>query len=210
MARRYIADCHFDHEALNVAMDKRGFNSVESMNEYMIKQWNSVVKRGDDVIILGDFCVSRDPERIRKLLLQLNGKKYMILGNHDSGIRNKQFDTTLFRGIYDYHKFSDCNKSVICSHYPILMYEGEYRKCNNGENKNYMLCGHVHDTSDNEALNRYIIMERERAGILGRSGEEVIEHPPANIINCFTVFSDYKPFTLEEWIKLTEKRLSDC
>lgn len=95
MARRYIADCHFDHEALNVAMDKRGFQSVESMNEYMIKQWNSVVKRGDDVIILGDFCVSRDPERIRKLLLQLKGKKYMILGNHDSGIRNKQFDTTL-------------------------------------------------------------------------------------------------------------------
>lgn len=90
------------------------------------------------------------------------------------------------------------------------MYEGEYRKCKNGENKNYMLCGHVHDTSDNAALNRYIIMERERAGILGRSEEEVIEHPPANIINCFTVFSDYKPLTLEEWIELTEKRLGDC
>ena len=79
MARRYIADCHFDHEALNNAMDKRGFESVESMNEYMIKQWNSVVKRGDDVIILGDFCISRDPERIRIFLSRLSGLSVMKL-----------------------------------------------------------------------------------------------------------------------------------
>ena len=33
--RYYIADPHFFHGALNTKMDRRGFESVEAMNEYM-------------------------------------------------------------------------------------------------------------------------------------------------------------------------------
>jgi calcineurin-like phosphoesterase family protein len=40
-------------------MDRRGFESGEAMNEYMIKQWNSRVSPGDEVVILGDFCLDR-------------------------------------------------------------------------------------------------------------------------------------------------------
>ena len=39
--RYYIADLHFCHSNLNQRMDRRGFESGEAMNEYMIKQWNS-------------------------------------------------------------------------------------------------------------------------------------------------------------------------
>ena len=38
--RYYISDLHFFHENMNTRMDKRGFESVEVMNEYMISQWN--------------------------------------------------------------------------------------------------------------------------------------------------------------------------
>ena len=34
--RYYIADSHFFHTGMNTRMDKRGFLSVEEMNEYMI------------------------------------------------------------------------------------------------------------------------------------------------------------------------------
>ena len=53
--RFYIADLHFCHSNLNQHMDRRGFESGEAMNEYMIKQWNSRVRPGDEVVILGDF-----------------------------------------------------------------------------------------------------------------------------------------------------------
>ena len=43
--RFYIADNHFFHERMNTAMDKRGFESLEAMHDYMIDQWNSVVRK---------------------------------------------------------------------------------------------------------------------------------------------------------------------
>ena len=55
--RYYIADLHFCHENLNTRMDCRGFESGEAMNEYMIAQWNSRVRKRDEVVILGDFCI---------------------------------------------------------------------------------------------------------------------------------------------------------
>ena len=55
MARYYIADLHFYHEAMNERMDCRGFGSVEEMNEYMISRWNDRVRKNDEVVILGDL-----------------------------------------------------------------------------------------------------------------------------------------------------------
>ena len=68
--RYYIADLHFCHENLNTRMDCRGFESGETMNEYMIAQWNSRVRKRDEVVILGDFCISkkgRDHSKCRNL-----------------------------------------------------------------------------------------------------------------------------------------------
>ena len=53
--RYYIADPHFFHGALNTKMDRRGFESVEAMNEYMLRQWNRKVRKNDEVVILGDL-----------------------------------------------------------------------------------------------------------------------------------------------------------
>lgn len=47
--RYYISDLHFFHENMNTKMDKRGFESVEAMNEYMISQWNKKVRKNDEV-----------------------------------------------------------------------------------------------------------------------------------------------------------------
>ena len=53
--RYYIADTHFFHRSLNEKMDQRGFEDIEQMNEYMIDQWNSKVRKNDEVVVLGDF-----------------------------------------------------------------------------------------------------------------------------------------------------------
>ena len=44
--RYYIADLHFFHDNLNRTMDCRGFSSVETMNGYIVEQWNRKVKPG--------------------------------------------------------------------------------------------------------------------------------------------------------------------
>ena len=52
------------------------------MNKELIKNWNSVVKAKDKVFILGDFCINA-PEEALEVIEQLNGRKFLVKGNHD-------------------------------------------------------------------------------------------------------------------------------
>ena len=85
--RYYIADCHFFHGGLNTKMDKRGFESTEAMNEYMIRKWNAKVRHSDEVVIIGDFSWG-NAEETNKLLGKLRGRLYLIQGNHDRFLTN--------------------------------------------------------------------------------------------------------------------------
>ena len=79
----YIADTHFDHDAI-ISFDNRPFLfGAEEMNAALIKNWNGVVGKDDTVYILGDFCWST-ADRWIEILKQLNGNKELILGNHEA------------------------------------------------------------------------------------------------------------------------------
>ena len=89
MSNFYIADTHFGH--LNIIkFDKRPFDSVQEMNDYLISRWNKKVKNGDTTYILGDFCWNKEAEWV-EILNKLNGNKVLIRGNHDL----KQMSRTL-------------------------------------------------------------------------------------------------------------------
>lgn len=53
-------------------------------NQLLIDAWNSVVGPNDIVFFLGDFSLSRNVELIRGWASKLNGRKRMIMGNHDT------------------------------------------------------------------------------------------------------------------------------
>ena len=76
-----IGDTHFYHKNI-IKYCNRPFSSVEEMNETLIKNWNSVVKRDDKVIVVGDFALC-GKDKIIEVGQRLNGKKTLILGNHD-------------------------------------------------------------------------------------------------------------------------------
>lgn len=76
-----ISDTHFNHYNI-VHRFGRPFESVNHMNEHMIERWNSVVKPGDKVYHLGDFAMGPKDEHY-KFITRLNGKKRLIVGNHD-------------------------------------------------------------------------------------------------------------------------------
>lgn len=198
--RYYIADLHFDHESLNHRMDNRGFATVEAMNEYMIAQWNGKVRAGDEVVILGDFCISPAGQDVNKLLKRLNGTKYLITGNHDKYLDSRLFDRSLFGWIEPYKELHDNKRKVVLCHYPIMCYNGQYNIHDDGRPKTYMLYGHVHNTYDQQLINEFQEITRNRKRMVFGKDEEM--NIPCNMINCFCMFSDYVPLSLDEWIEL--------
>ena len=200
--RYYIADLHFFHAAMNDRMDHRGFGSMEEMNEYMIMKWNKKVKRNDEVFIIGDLSWGT-AEETNALLKRLNGKLYLIQGNHDIFLSKRKMDLTLFQWVKSYEEVSDNKRKVVLCHYPIICYNGQYRLDKDGNPKTYMLYGHVHDTMDQKLIEQFQEIKRSTVVINAREQQQ---HIPCNLINCFCVYSDYEPLSLDEWIALDEKR----
>jgi calcineurin-like phosphoesterase family protein len=74
-------------EKIQEYCDKNGVvltddNIIEMMDKWLIDLWNSQVSKKDVVYILGDFSF-HNAEENKRLLSKLNGKKFLILGNHD-------------------------------------------------------------------------------------------------------------------------------
>ncbi|MBQ1736287.1 MAG: metallophosphoesterase [Lachnospiraceae bacterium] len=201
--RYYISDLHFYHANMNTQMDQRGFASFEEMNEYMIEQWNQKVRKNDEVVILGDFSIAKG-EKTNELLQRLKGKKYLIVGNHDRFLNDKTFDRSLFKRIELYMELNDNKRKVILSHYPVFCYNGQYRLNDQGEPKVYMLYGHVHNTYDELLINYFQNITRAQKRLVYHANEE--RPIPCNMINCFCMFSDYTPLTLDEWIEVDARR----
>lgn len=201
--RYYIADCHFFHRSLLTKMDQRGFESAEEMNEYMIERWNQKVKRNDEVVILGDFSWGNG-EQTNELLERLNGRKFLIKGNHDLYLKDKTFDPSHFEWIKDYAELHDNRRKVVLSHYPMICYNGQYRTDEQGTPTTWMLYGHIHNTHDQDNLDvccDYIARQTH-----ARIGTGEIAQIPMQMINCFCMRSDYQPLSLDEWIETEKKR----
>ncbi len=200
----FIADCHFFHESLNTRMDRRGFSSAAEMNAYMLKKWNDRVHRTDDVYILGDLSVG-SAQQTNALLEELKGKLYLIRGNHDRIGVSARFNASRFEWIKPYEELRDHRRKLILCHYPIVNYNRQYRLNDSGMPTTYMLYGHVHNTLDEKLIGQFQQMTRSAVKTLS-DGRRI--RIPCQMINCFCMFSDYTPLTLDEWISLTNKRLA--
>lgn len=196
--RYYISDCHFFHRSLNTAMDCRGFASVEEMNEYMIKKWNNKVRPQDEIVILGDFSMGKGTET-NEILDRLNGIKFLIEGNHDKFLDDRKFDRSKFRWIKPYHEFKENKCKIVISHYPILCYNGQYRVDDKGNPRAYMLYGHVHDSHDERLIHEF--QKQIRNTKVPKKDSDELVNLECHMINCFCMYSDYEPLTLDEWIE---------
>lgn len=76
----FTSDTHFSHDK-EFLYKTRGFNSPQEMNEEIIKRWNSVVSKEDEVYHLGDIVLSNVEEGV-ECINKLNGIIHLIRGNH--------------------------------------------------------------------------------------------------------------------------------
>lgn len=92
-----IGDQHFFHNNI-INYTRANFSNVLEMNQYIIKMHNETIDKDDIVIFLGDFCFKK--EFTRNILGQMNGHKYLILGNHDPLDLVKYYPSLGFEGVY--------------------------------------------------------------------------------------------------------------
>ncbi len=76
----YIADTHFGHANI-IKHCNRPFESADEMDNTLIENWNNVVGKDDIVIVVGDFAFKGATHT--EYLAKLNGKIYLVRGNHD-------------------------------------------------------------------------------------------------------------------------------
>ena len=131
----FTSDLHFGHTNIIRHCD-RPFTSADEMDAALIKNWNATVGPKDEVYILGDLTMRKAAEAHR-YLTQLNGRKYLICGNHD--LFMKGFDPYMsdFEWVKDYHVLHAEGKRLILFHFPIL----EWYQIHRGA---IHLYGHVH------------------------------------------------------------------
>jgi calcineurin-like phosphoesterase family protein len=78
----FTADTHFGHKNI-IEFSKRPFASVAEMDEILVRRWNEKVGPEDLVYHLGDVALL-PPAKLRPLLDRLNGRIFLITGNHEN------------------------------------------------------------------------------------------------------------------------------
>ena len=145
MSRKfYTCDQHFDHFNI-LKYCNRPWSTVEEMNDNLIDNWNKKVSKNDLVYIVGDFTLSHSQERIKELLKQLNGQKYLIMGNHDRKNPQGFHEVSYYKEVRDSYKGQVCK--VILFHYAIEFWQGAFAKDLRGDNAKIPtvhLHGHSH------------------------------------------------------------------
>ena len=82
-----ISDTHFSHSNV-IRYENRPFRDADEMDKHMIQKWNEVVSENDLVFHLGDVIIG-SAKKAQEVLTQLNGRKILILGNHDDYTKTK-------------------------------------------------------------------------------------------------------------------------
>lgn len=137
----FTSDTHFGHQNI-IRFCNRPFESVEQMNEELVKRWNLVVGKNDIVFHLGDVMFGGSA-LFESIIPRLNGKKYLILGNHDYKNMRESY-RKYFEKVTTKMFISIDGQPIILNHEPLLCFGGQT------SNKIWHLFGHVH-TSHNTA-----------------------------------------------------------
>ena len=113
----FTADLHFNHNNI-IKHTGRPFQNFEEMDRALIKNWNQKVRPRDEVYILGDVTM-KGPDVAKAAMTQLNGRKYLVRGNHDNFVDSKGFDPSIFEWVKDYHRMVYKGQRIMLFHYPI-------------------------------------------------------------------------------------------
>lgn len=135
------SDWHFGHNK-DFLFGSRGFANIEEMSKQIIKNYNEVVSYNDDIFFLGDAMLN-DNDFGMSCIRQLKGNIHMILGNHDTAVREN-----LYADLYNVVEVCYARPlrykgyNFWLSHYPSLC--GNHDEDKPLNRRVISLCGHTH------------------------------------------------------------------
>ena len=180
----FTSDLHLGHKmmASKFRVPRLGEVTLEEHDQTIVDNYNSVVSKGDLVYWLGDISFHKR-ERTAELLDQMNGQKYLILGNHD-GEMKPQVIKDRFVTVDKYKEIKVGEQRIVLFHFPIL----SWHQVNYGS---WHLHGHCHGNLpqhptlaildvgvDNHPEFRPFSYEEVAAHMEGRDGRPQDHHGP--------------------------------
>lgn len=120
----YISDTHFYHKNA-IKFGNRPFLDVEEMNNTLIENWNKTVKTKDEIYILGDLIFYTNRDNTDNLINTLNGRKHLIIGNHDDKIKKEKF-AHHFESVNQILEIEDKGKFIVLCHYPMAIWNKQH------------------------------------------------------------------------------------
>ena len=146
--------------------------SVEIMNELILKNINAIVGREDIFYLLGDFCFAKDFAIVKKFRNMINCKNiHFVMGNHDK-FSNREY-LSIFETVDYYKEFKYNGIKFVLSHYPFLEWAGSFYG-------SIHLFGHCHGNKNDKIAKMF---------------------PSAKMLDVGIDSHDYKPWSIEEIIK---------
>lgn len=168
----FTSDLHIGHEDI-INNCKRPFENVYEMNEQLISNFNAVVKNSDTVYILGDLFFGTDLNYV-EILSKLNGKKHLIIGNHDRDWMKKCDYRKYFDSVDFMREIKLGSKLVTLCHYPMMTF-------NKQDSNGVLIYGHIHNNRNDKFFSMLKSMN--------------------NVYNCGVDINNYKPVCFNELVK---------
>lgn len=109
----FTSDTHFGHALM---AEERGFSNVDQMDNALIKNWNSRVRKKENVYHLGDVGLCSE-KRLLEILCALNGNIFLVRGNHDFRRIKGSSITRCFAWIKDTYELKLNQETIWLSHY---------------------------------------------------------------------------------------------
>lgn len=136
----FTSDLHFHHKKITEFTERKLFTDSDHHNQWLIDTWNKQVNKGDVVYILGDFSFSRKYEEVLAYLRRLNGRKFIIKGNHDRSkiLDSLKLSSGTIQNWWDYKEIKLSDNTPACLfHFPISSWHRQHYGA-------FMLHGHCH------------------------------------------------------------------
>lgn len=172
----FTSDTHFGHKNI-IKYSNRPFKDVDHMNEELIKSWNNVVDEDDEVYHIGDVSLM-SPEKTSEVLYRLNGKIYLIRGNHEKSVMKKQYNRDRFEWILPKAEITIEGQFIILDHYSGRVWNKSHRG-------SWMLYGHSHNSLEYDPW--------------GKSMDVGVD-------SAYKILGEYRPFSFEEVKRILDKR----
>lgn len=131
----FTSDLHFSHANI-IKYCGRPWSTVDEMDLALVERWNSAVSDEDDIYILGDVFLC-PAVRAHLILDALNGRKHLVLGNHDKTISGSMEMRRRFNILPPLYSTTLDGIKVVMCHFPLLSWEAQHYG-------SVMLHGHAH------------------------------------------------------------------